>query len=181
MTLHGDLVLLRARHESDIAVLDTDLHDDVATDARGTRRPWRPISPGAKASVNRWEAGPTNAPFSVVELASGELAGETALWEIDSHNRCAHIGMALRPAFRGKGLGTDAVRVQCHYAFTVLGLHRLQIETLADNHAMLKAAERSGFTREGLVRDAAWVMGGFADEVLLGLLANEWTQRTAEA
>jgi RimJ/RimL family protein N-acetyltransferase len=181
MSLHGELVLLRARYEADIAVLDTELHDDVANDARGGRRPWRPIPPGAKGSLNRWESTPTSAPFSVVEVATGELAGETALWEIDSHNRCAHIGLALRPAFRGKGLGTDIVRVQCYYGFTVLGLHRLQIETLADNYAMLKAAERSGFTREGLVRDAAWVMGEFADEVVLGLLADEWHQRTADA
>ncbi len=181
MSLQGELVLLRARFESDIALLDTELHDDVVNDARGSRRPWRPLSPGSKASVSHWESSAVAAPFSVVELASGELAGESSLWEIDAHNRSAHIGLALRPAFRGKGLGTDIVRVQCHYGFTVLGLHRLQIETLADNYAMLKAAERAGFTREGLVRDAAWVMGAFADEIVLGLLADEWHQRAGEA
>ena len=74
MTLQGERVLLRARFESDIAVLDTELHDDVANDARGSRRPWRPLSPGSKASVSKWESSAAAAPFSVVELASGELA-----------------------------------------------------------------------------------------------------------
>jgi RimJ/RimL family protein N-acetyltransferase len=80
--------------------------------------------------------------------------------------------MALRPAFRGRGLSTDIVRVLCHYGFTVRGLHRLQIETLADNAAMIGAATRAGFVLEGTLRGAAWVSGSFADEVIFGLLAD---------
>jgi RimJ/RimL family protein N-acetyltransferase len=97
------------------------------------------------------------------------------LWGIDSHHRSAHIGLALRPAFRGKGLGTDVVRVLCHYGFVVLGLHRLQIDTLTDNHAMIHAAEKVGFQREVVHRQETWVLGEFADEVVFGLLEREWT------
>ncbi len=89
------------------------------------------------------------AVFAVTELATGELAGEALLWGIDLHNRSAHVGLALRPASRGRGLGGDAVRVLCHYGFAIRGLHRLQLETLPDNHAMMAAAVRAGFTREG--------------------------------
>jgi RimJ/RimL family protein N-acetyltransferase len=180
--LSGELVRLRARHEADVAILDAELHDDVVNNSRASRAAWRPLLAGSEHSRYRvTEPSPEQAPFSVVELATGTLAGTAGLWGIDAHNRSAHLGLGLRPACRGKGLGTDIVRVLCHYGFTVLGLHRLQIETLADNYAMLKAAERVGFTREGLVRDAAWVMGEFADEVVLGLLADEWHQRTADA
>ncbi|HEX5118230.1 MAG TPA: GNAT family protein [Pseudonocardiaceae bacterium] len=173
--LHGSLVRLRARHEADVPVLDAELHDDVAGNARGSRRAWRPISPGAQASMNR-VAEPTEraAPFSVVTLAADELAGEASLWDIDTHHRSAHIGMALRPAYRGKGLATDVVRVLCHYGFVVLGLHRLQVDTLIDNHAMIATAERVGFRREAVNRHAGWVMGEFLDDVVLGLLAREW-------
>jgi RimJ/RimL family protein N-acetyltransferase len=85
------------------------------------------------------------------------------------------IGAALRPSFRGKGLGTDIVRVLCHYGFAVLGLHSVRLGTLADNHGMIKAAERAGFTREGVVREVAWIMGAWADGVTYGLLASEWS------
>jgi RimJ/RimL family protein N-acetyltransferase len=112
--------------------------------------------------------------FSVVELATGELAGEALLWNIDLHNRAAHIGISLLPAFRGRGLGADVVRVLCRYGFAIRGLHRLQAETLADNDAMIHAAGRAGFRREGTLRRSAWVSGDFADEVMLGLLATEW-------
>ncbi len=39
---------------------------------------------------------------------------------------------------------------------------------------MIRAAERNGFVREGVLRKSAWVLGEFMDEVVLGLLAGEW-------
>ncbi|MEO3867697.1 GNAT family protein [Nonomuraea sp. B12E4] len=37
-----------------------------------------------------------------------------------------------------------------------------------------EACERNGFVREGVLRPSARVMGGFLDEVLLGLLVQDW-------
>ncbi|MEU8438398.1 GNAT family protein [Streptomyces sp. NPDC029216] len=178
--LRGDKVGLRARHEDDIPVLRAELYDDVVNASRSESRPWRPISPGAKDPrlvVDHEEQG--HVPFSVVELDGGTLVGTATLWGIDNHNRNAHIGLGLLPSCRGKGYGTDVVAVLCHYGFTVRGLHRLQIETLSDNAAMLRSAERNGFVREGVLRSSAWVMGGFLDEVLLGLLARDWQAGSA--
>lgn len=115
--------------------------------------------------------------FSVVELEGQELVGEALLWGIDTHSRTAHIGISLRPAFRGRGLGVDVLQALCEYGFAVRGLQRLQIETLTDNTPMIAAATRAGFTREGTLRHSAWVYGAYADEAILGLLANEWTSR----
>ncbi len=93
-------------------------------------------------------------------------------------NRAAHLGISLLPAYRGRGFGTDVVRVLCEYGFAVRGLHRLQIETLSDNIPMIAAA-RAGFTAEGTLRHSAWVYGTFADEIILGLLSHEWTAQAA--
>lgn len=62
----------------------------------------------------------------------------------------------------------------CRYGFAILGLQRLQIETLASNAAMIATASRAGFVPEGTLRQSAWVDGQFADEVILGLLARDW-------
>ncbi|GHH91569.1 GNAT family N-acetyltransferase [Streptomyces capillispiralis] len=173
--LKGDKVGLRARHEDDIPVLRTELYDDVVNSARAEAGPWRPIAPGSKdPRLVVDDEADGRVPFSVVELAGGTLIGTATLWGIDTHNRCAHIGLGLLPSSRGQGYGTDVVAVLCHYGFVVRGLHRLQIETLADNSAMLRSAERNGFVREGVLRSSAWVMGEFLDEVLLGLLAQDW-------
>ena len=173
--LKGDKVGLRARHEDDIPVLLTELYDDVVNSSRAESGPWRPIGPGSKDPrlvVDDKEQG--HVPFSVVELDGGTLIGTATLWGIDNHNRSAHIGLGLLPSSRGKGYGTDVVATLCHYGFVVRGLQRLQIETLADNFAMLRSAEHNGFVREGVLRSSAWVLGEFLDEVLLGLLAQDW-------
>lgn len=171
--LIGEKVGLRARHESDVAILHDELYNDVAMHSRADSRPWRPISPGSTASPYRvMEPSDDVAMFSIVELADGQLAGDALLWGIDLHNRLAHVGISLRPSFRGRGLGTDAVRVLCDYGFRIRGLHRLQLETMADNKAMINAATRNGFTMEGTFRKSAWVDGAFVDEVVLGRLAD---------
>jgi RimJ/RimL family protein N-acetyltransferase len=173
--IRGEKTGLRARHETDVPLLHAELYDDVAARSRTDDRPWRPIPPGSSHSPFAiGEPSDTAAPFSVVELASLELAGSATLWGIDTHSRAAHLGVSLLPAFRGRGLGSDLVRVLCEYGFAVRGLQRLQVETLADNAPMIAAATSAGFTVEGTLRRAAWVYGAFTDLVVLGLLADEW-------
>jgi RimJ/RimL family protein N-acetyltransferase len=174
--LRGDLVGLRARRESDVATLHAELQDDVATRSRSDSRPWRPVSSDGGASPYAiTEATDKATIFSVVTLADDELVGDALLWDIDTHNRSAHVGLSLFPASRGRGFGADVVQVLCRYGFRVRGLHRLQVDTLADNAAMIAAATKAGFVLEGTLRRSAWVDGEFLDEVILGLLADDWT------
>ncbi|MFJ1584555.1 GNAT family N-acetyltransferase [Streptomyces sp. NPDC088197] len=174
--IEGEKIQLRARIESDVPVLHAELQDDVVGRSRSDSRPWRPISPGTADSPYAVNGLPPEVVvFSVVETRTRELAGAASMWGIDTHNRLAHLGIGLRPAYRGRGLGTDVVRALCHYGFVVRGLHRIQLETLADNTGMITAATRAGFRVEGTLRRAAWVYGSFLDEVVLGLLAEEWT------
>jgi RimJ/RimL family protein N-acetyltransferase len=172
--LQGLLVTLRARQEADVAPLHADLYDDVEVRSQADSRPWRPLPSGPDSPYALRAPSDDVSVFSIVERAGGEVAGEALLWGIDTHNRLAHLGVSLRPGFRGRGLGTDVVQVLCHYGFAVRGLRRLQLETLAANGAMRRAAERAGFRLEGTLRGAAWVMGEVQDEVVYGLLAEEW-------
>jgi RimJ/RimL family protein N-acetyltransferase len=174
--LRGEMTGLRALQDSDFEIFENELLNDVETRVRSDGRPWRPVSPGSARSAFR--DGDNNAEivrFAAVELATGELVGEALLWGIDPHNRNAHIGISLRPAFRGKHLGTDVLRVLCRYGFAIRGLHRLQVDTLADNDAMIAAAIRGGFVIEGTQREVGWVNGSFADGVILAQLATEWS------
>jgi RimJ/RimL family protein N-acetyltransferase len=175
--LHGELVLLRARAADEARILHTELYDDVESWVRSDTRPWLPavFGPGSPYWPGEDPPGPGDpAVFAVAELATGELAGEALLWDIDLHNSCAHLGIALRPGCRGRGLGRDAILVLCRYGFEIRGLHRLQLETLADNDAMIAIASGLGFTREGTIRGSSWVNGRWADDVIFGLLDTEF-------
>jgi RimJ/RimL family protein N-acetyltransferase len=174
--LRGEKIILRARHEDDVALLEENLYADVAEVNRTSGQPWWPLPPGSQESHFRIREGRDTqiAAFSVVAASNGELVGDCVLWGIDRFHRSAHLGLSLFPAFRGKGLGTEVVQLLCEYAFLTLGLHRLQLETLADNDGMRKTAERTGFELEGQFRKAAWANGEFIDEVVYGLLAPDW-------
>lgn len=170
--LANEVIGLRARVDADSSVLHAELYDDVATRIRGDNRPWVPLALDSPSSPFAIRDGDGSAAiFSIVELSSGELAGEALLYMIDTHNRGAHVGLALRPSFRGRRLSHHVLQLLCRYGFEIRGLHRLQLETLADNQPMIRAAISAGFTEEGRLRESRWVDGVFVDEAVFGRLA----------
>jgi len=177
--LSSEHVALRARRPEDIAVLQAQLYDDIATRALADTRAWQPIPRDSAQSPYAVTTSDDAAFFSVVD-AQGDLVGEALLWGIDPHNRLANLGLALLPGFRCRGWSVEVLNLLCRYGFTVRGLNRLQLETHADNAAMLRAAEKTGFQQEGIRRNAAWALGSFSDVVLMGLLAEEWSDGERE-
>ena len=172
--LDGATVELRSRIESDVAVLHTELYDDVATRMRGDSRPWLPLAADSPHSPFRiGDPREDVALFSVIERTSSELVGEALVYAIDGHNRTGRVGLALRPAFRGRRLAGETLALLCRYGFEVRGLNRLQLETLSDNEPMIHTALSVGFVEEGRLRSSRWLGGGFADELVFGLLASE--------
>ena len=172
--LRGREVALRARIESDVPILHAGLYEDVDTRAEADGRAWRPMASDAEGNPFRVrEPSVEVAPFTVVALDDQRVLGDALLWQIDLHNRGAHIGLGVLREARGRGIGGDVTELLCRYAFRTLGLHRLQIETLVDNGPMLAVATRVGFTVEGTLRSAEWVNGRFVDQVVLAL-AEEW-------
>ncbi|MFL6078064.1 MAG: GNAT family N-acetyltransferase [Mycobacteriales bacterium] len=184
--LRGERVLLRARTRADVERM-YELEADPEHKMLADTRPWVPYS--LATVLEQWDRrhadGPPSwnenfIPFAVDSLATGEMIGGCVLWELDQHNRNAHFGLELLPAARGQGYGTDVVRVLCDYAFRVLGLHRVQLETLARNTAMRKAALAAGFQEEGMLRATGWVGTGWDGDVVYGLLAREWRSLRSE-
>jgi RimJ/RimL family protein N-acetyltransferase len=66
-----------------------------------------------------------------------------------------HAGMDifLTTPRHGQGLGTEAIRLLARYLFEERGHHRLTIDPAADNVAAIRAYERVGFRRVGIMRN----------------------------
>ena len=60
------------------------------------------------------------------------------------------------------------------YAFGELGLNRVQIRCARDNARSCAIPRRLGFTEEGALRQAEWLIDHFEDQVVYGILAEEW-------
>lgn len=173
--LRGEKVLLRAVERSDVEVL-AGIDQDPATWRLVSDRPYVPttVADALKAydEGERFRAEDDHVPFAVE--ADGVVVGYASLWEVDRFNRRAHLGLGLAPEARGKGYGTDATRVLLRYAFADCGLNRVQLEALASNEQGLAAYRKAGFVVEGVARQDAWVDGGFVDQVVMSVLAQEW-------
>jgi RimJ/RimL family protein N-acetyltransferase len=184
--LEGTVVGLREIRRSDVDVLHAQFDNDAELTSLTDTRPHLPRSFEARlATFEKQQSAdpdPAHASFAIQRLddPDGNCLGSTSLWEVDEHNRTAHVGMSLVSAARGHGYGKDALGVICRYAFEVRNLERLQLETLDLNAAMRATAAACGFVEEGRLRKAAWFLGRRVDELIYGLLADEWRARSSD-
>jgi RimJ/RimL family protein N-acetyltransferase len=97
---------------------------------------------------------PNNFAFAVHTLADDKLIGFIGLWvwSWPSGNGGVGIGMA-DPDYRGKGYGTDAMRLGVRYAFNELGLERVTLQAVAHNARALRSYEKVGFELMGTERE----------------------------
>jgi RimJ/RimL family protein N-acetyltransferase len=113
-----------------------------------------------------------------VEAANRELVGTCTLAYLDPINRRAELGFALGRAFWGRGYIVAALPAVIEFAFCQMGLHRIFADTDPRNSPAIRALERQGFRREGVMREHYLVQGEPQDAVVYGLLRSEWARDT---
>lgn len=84
--------------------------------------------------------------------------------------RSASIAYTVDHQHTGQGIATSAVHWATNYAFTTLGLHRLQDETLVSNHASQAVLSKCGFTQYGLAPKYLYIDGSWQDHALYQLI-----------
>ena len=90
------------------------------------------------------------------------------LFDFDPRHRRAGLGIVVSDEeSRNKGVGTEAIKLLCHYAFTVLDLHQVYANVAADNQGSIRLFKKLGFVAAGTKRDWLLFGGAFKDEVLL--------------
>lgn len=108
----------------------------------------------------------------------GEVAGLIQFEEQnDPDYRYASIDISLLSPWTNRGYGPDALRTLARFLIEKRGHHRIQIDPSVDNHRAIRAYERVGFKRVGVLRryerrsDGEW-----HDGLLMDLLAEELTE-----
>lgn len=80
-------------------------------------------------------------------------------------HEAAELAYLVAPEARGRGLAPRAVELLGDWAFSELGLQRLQLRIDPANDASHTVARRAGYQREGLLRSAYLVRGRRTDVV----------------
>ena len=137
-----------------------------------------------------WDVGNTNVPYSkfslnnylvtcesdiyadkqmrlVMEDAYGEAVGLLDIFNFDPRHLRAEIGIAVTRKVRNHGYGSEALRVACDYAKTILHLHQLYAIVDVENIASMKSFQEAGFKEGAALKD--WIYDGmiFHDAVMM--------------
>lgn len=162
--------LRRARSDDAIFLVELFTHEDVEPFLAAVRP--KDLD-SVRAEIERSESDPEAFGIFVVEVG-GEPAGTMHFERANRRSRIADLGgLAIHPDFRGRKIGDDAARQFQQHLIRELGFHRLQMEIYGFNERALAHAERVGFTREGVRRNAYWRNAQWVDGILFGLVAED--------
>jgi RimJ/RimL family protein N-acetyltransferase len=125
------------------------------------------------ADIERSEREPERFGRFVIEV-DGEPAGGVSFEVVNERSAIGELrNLAVHPAFRGRGVAAEASALLQRHLLEEVGLHRLQLEIYGFNTRAQAHAERAGFVREGVRRNAYRHGDGWTDGVLYGLVAED--------
>ncbi|PPK70254.1 GNAT family protein [Actinokineospora auranticolor] len=176
MSLTGTLVRLRALEPDDADLIWHWDQDEGSMRWLVTSYPEsrQAIRKRIEERVNGYE----RVVFGIEELADGRLVGITALRDTNPENGRGTLDLYLGSTEdQGKGYGTDALRVLCRFAFNDMRLHAIGLTVVAENESARHVYRKVGFVEEGRTRETFRRDGELHDEVIMSLLAREFTGR----
>jgi RimJ/RimL family protein N-acetyltransferase len=163
----------------DVARHARDLHDANSADPEG--RMWTYLFSGPFGSFEEYRAWLEPRPasddplfFAFVDLASGRAVGLGSYLRIEPANGVIEVGhLQFSPRMQRTPVATEAMYLMMRNAFA-LGYRRYEWKCDALNAASRRAAERLGFTFEGIFRQAIVYKGRNRDTAWYSILDNEW-------
>lgn len=118
-------------------------------------------------------AGGVDLTFAIDAAHGGRLIGSVGLERSLDDAAIAEIGYWIGAHERQRGYARRAVSLVSDWAFSVVGIERLEITTHVDNIASQRVAEACGFTREGVLRKYREHHGQRVDLVMFSRLRSE--------
>ncbi len=147
---------------------------------------WRYMRYGkveSEADIRTWvqellalQAQGTDLPFAVIQQSSGEPLGCTRYLHIDPPNRSLEIGGTWYGlAAQGSLVNTECKYLLLRHAFETLHCIRVWFKADARNQRSLRALEKIGAVKEGVLRNHMILPDGFIrHSVMFSLLPEEW-------
>ena len=119
-------------------------------------------------------------PFVIRRLTDNRVVGSTRYMSIIPAHRVVEIGFTwLAEDTQRTGINTEVKFLLLDHAFKNLGALRVEFKTDARNLQSIRALERIGATKEGILRNHRICADGHnRDSVYFSILHTEWEQRT---
>lgn len=170
--LTGTTVTLRALERADAPTILPWVNDQKVIQHLLIHRPTNLAT--EEAFIDAVSRSDDDIVFGICDRDIGKLIGVAGLHRIDRKNRHAMFGIFIGGArSRGKGHGTEATAMVVRYAFDTLNLNRVCLHVYADNKPAIRAYEKVGFRKEGVLRQDSYRRGRYWNTLVMGILRGE--------
>lgn len=116
--------------------------------------------------------------FAMIDKKTGTHIGNAGLYVINWISRAAEYRIIIgEKKFWNKGYGQEAANLIVEYGFDKLNLNRIWLGVNADHAKGVRSYEKSGFKREGLLRQEIYRNGRYYDAVRMSILRSEFYAR----
>jgi len=174
--LIGGKIYLRPLERGDAPVVQPWVNDP---DVRYSIRTFRPTGLQAEEEfISKANQDEHSLVLGIAVKDGDRLIGAVGLQAIDFRSRHANFGIAIGVAAEwGKGYGTEATRLIVRHAFETLNLNRVWLQVYEDNVRGIRAYEKAGFRKEGVLRQDVFRAGRYWDTILMAILREEWAEQ----
>jgi RimJ/RimL family protein N-acetyltransferase len=125
------------------------------------------------SSIENWK-NQTEYNFAIFEQQSSNFAGGVSLNLFNSERGSANLGYWVRTSSQNRGNASAAARLLAMSGFEDLKLNRIEIAVAVENYASQKAAEKSGATREGVLRQLLSIGSRQHDAVMFSFIRKDF-------
>lgn len=171
----GSLVRLREMRVADAEICKNWVNNlDVARNIYGGA-PMPLTVENERDFLARVSGRQNNSNHFAIETLSGEFIGVCSYTEVNWTSRNCMIGWFIgESANRGKGYGTDMIKILLRICFRELDMHKVTLRVFAYNEPAVRLYDRLGFTCEGACRENIFAMGRRWDELVYSMLSDEY-------
>ncbi|MDX8347071.1 GNAT family protein [Cognatiyoonia sp. IB215446] len=157
-----------------------DLHAAFSAETTGALWTYMPTGPFASeadyaAWVNRACTSTDPLFFAIIDTATDKPVGVASYLRMQPEHGVAEVGyITFSPALQRTPMATDAMYLMMKRVFDELGYRRYEWKCDALNAPSRRAAERLGFTYDGLFRQALVYKGRNRDTAWFSILDQDW-------
>ncbi len=173
-TIELDGARLRPLREADADALYAYLRDPVVTESTSYPVISVPmVEAMIERSVSRWDADELSR-WGIALRHDDRIVGTCGFVDWSRVHRWAELAFDLAHAHWGKGLMRQAVAAVLRWTYRQDRVDRVQAFVRVDNERSRRLLERSGFVREGRLRNYRVCRGQPHDFYVYGLLRSDW-------
>ncbi|MHA1821323.1 MAG: GNAT family N-acetyltransferase [Promethearchaeota archaeon] len=149
----------------------------------------KPRFPRTPKKVKMWvesvmpsEGFPTDIFFTIFFNKNQKAIGACGLNEINWIFRNAELFVTIGDkSYWGKGLAAEANKLLMKYAFFDLNLHKIYVLIFSENIQSLRAAEKSYFVKEAVLKEQVYTDNKFQDLIMLSCFKRDFIKKDKES